>query len=83
MLYRSGGYRCLSQDDYAERVCEFIERLPPATVIQRLTSDPHPDELVAPGWSLQKRATLDLIHRRFTQKNTWQGKRFQSPAAPA
>jgi radical SAM protein (TIGR01212 family) len=75
-IYRNGGYRCLGQWEYAELVCEFIERLPETMIIQRLTGDPHPKELVAPAWSLQKKETLEMIHAIFDQKNTWQGKRF-------
>lgn len=73
-LYRTGRYSCLGQEEYAELICDFIERLPETMIIQRLTGDPHPKELVAPAWSLQKRETMDLIHTRFREKNTWQGK---------
>jgi len=76
-LFNRGGYRCLAQREYAERVCDFIERLPESMVIQRLTGDPHPQELVAPTWSLQKKETLDMIHTLFKERNTWQGKRYQ------
>ena len=75
-LYRNGRYRCLEQRKYAEQVCDFIERLPETMIIQRLTGDPHPKELVAPSWSLQKKETLDLIHHIFEERNTWQGKKF-------
>jgi uncharacterized protein len=80
-LYHSGRYRCLEQREYAELVCDFIQRLPESMIIQRLTGDPHPRELVAPAWSLQKRKTLDLIHKIFQEKKAWQGKRFRPPAA--
>jgi len=79
-LYRQGHYRCLEQQEYAERVCEFIERLPESMVIQRLTGDPHPHELVAPRWSLQKRETMEMIDRYFAQKKTWQGRRYAGGA---
>ncbi len=76
--HRDGRYRCLEQDEYVELVCEFIARIPESMIIQRLTGDPHPDELIAPAWSLQKRETLEMIHQRFTETNTWQGKRYRS-----
>jgi radical SAM protein (TIGR01212 family) len=76
-LYLEGRYRCLEQREYAERVCEFIERLPDTMIIQRLTSDPHPHELIAPQWSLEKSQTMDLIHRQFKKRDTWQGKRYR------
>ncbi len=81
-LYRQGRYTCLEQQTYAELVCDFIERLPPQTVIQRVTGDPHPDELVAPAWAMQKRATLDLIQAIFRQRNSRQGCYFTSPTPP-
>jgi radical SAM protein (TIGR01212 family) len=80
-LYQKGHYRCLKQREYAELVCDFIERLPATVIIQRLTGDPHPRELVAPAWSLQKQKTIDLIHARFKERDTWQGKMFKQEDA--
>ncbi len=75
-LYRKGLYRCLGQEEYAKLVCDFLEFLPPDMVIQRLTGDPHIDELVAPGWSKRKNETLSLIRRILEEKDSWQGKKF-------
>jgi radical SAM protein (TIGR01212 family) len=75
-LYRERRYRCLEQGEYAELVCDFLELLPPDMVIQRLTGDPHPDELVAPEWSLRKSETLSLIKKTMAARGSWQGKRF-------
>ena len=52
-LYLEGKYRCLEQEEYVNLVCDFLELLPPDMVIQRLTGDPHPHELVVPEWSLR------------------------------
>ncbi len=73
-LYRQGRYRCLEQVEYIDLVCDFLERLPQGMVIQRLTGDPHPAELVAPAWTLNKSANLALIKARLEQRNSWQGK---------
>jgi radical SAM protein (TIGR01212 family) len=75
-MYRHGEYRCLEQDQYTDLVCEFLEVLPPRMVIQRLTGDPDPAELVAPTWALRKRETLTLIDRKMEEMDIWQGKRF-------
>ena len=77
-MYQQGQYHCLSQAEYAELVCDFLERLPSQIIIQRLTSDPHREELVAPKWSLKKRDTLKRIHVTFERRNTYQGCRFVS-----
>jgi radical SAM protein (TIGR01212 family) len=74
-LYLSGTYRCLQQEEYANFVCDFLELLPPDMVIQRLTGDPHPGELVAPGWSLRKNETLSRIKAILAERDSWQGKR--------
>ena len=81
-MYREGHYRCLEQREYADLVCDFIERLPESMIIQRLTGDPHPWELVAPQWALQKKETMEMINRCFSEKQTWQGKRFQGGTHP-
>jgi radical SAM protein (TIGR01212 family) len=73
-LLVTGRYRCLEQDEYVERVCDVIERLPTSVIIQRLTGDPHRHELVAPQWALAKNQTLALIRQRLEQRDTWQGK---------
>jgi len=75
-LYLEGTYRCLEQEEYANLVCDYLEILPPDMVIQRLTGDPHPAELVAPEWSLRKNETLSLIREILADRDSWQGKRF-------
>lgn len=76
-FYQQGAYRCLSQNAYVDLVCDFIERLPQHMIIQRLTSDPHPHELVAPQWSLKKAETLNKIHQELEDRDTWQGKLYR------
>ena len=73
-LYRANKYRCLEQNEYIDIVCDFLERIPKHMVIQRLTGDPHPNELVAPEWSLKKTETIALIRKTLETRNTWQGK---------
>lgn len=73
-LYRRGKYRCLDQVEYVELVCDFLERIPASVVIQRLTGDPHRDELVAPAWSQRKSETLALINETLKERNSRQGK---------
>ncbi len=75
-LYSQGGYRCLEQEEYADIVCDFLELIPKNIVIQRLTGDPHSEELVAPAWSLKKSETLALIKETLEKRDSWQGKLF-------
>jgi len=73
-LYRRNQYRCLEPNEYIDIVCDFLERIPKHVVIQRLTGDPHPNELVAPTWSLKKTETIALIRKTLETRDTWQGK---------
>lgn len=73
-MYLHGSFRCLEQEEYCEIVCDFLELLPEEMVIQRLTGDPHRDELVAPMWALEKAKTLSLIKNTLEKRASRQGK---------
>jgi radical SAM protein (TIGR01212 family) len=75
-LYLRGGYRCLSREEYLDIVCEFLALLPPQVVIHRLTGDPHPAELLAPQWALEKQKNLQAIHDTLERRDIWQGKTY-------
>lgn len=75
-LYRQGSYKCLEQQQYVDLVCDFLERIPGDMIIQRLTGDPHPEELIAPRWSIKKAQTLSLIKETLEKRDSWQGKFF-------
>ncbi len=72
-LYQTGEYQCLEQQAYVDLVCDFLERTPWNIVIQRLTGDPHRDELVAPEWCMKKAETLKMIQDELEKRNTRQG----------
>lgn len=73
-LYQEGRYKCLEQREYADIICDFLERIPQGMIIQRLTGDPHREELVAPLWAMKKTETLDLIKGTLEKRDSWQGK---------
>ena len=77
-LYRQGDFKCLEQSAYVDLVCDFLERIPSEIVIQRLTGDPHPAELVAPAWAQNKSETLDQIRQTLEKRDSWQGKYIKS-----
>ena len=73
-MYERGEYRCLEREEYVDLLLDFLEPLPPGMVIQRLTGEPMPAELIAPLWVREKNKTLNLIRKRFGERNSWQGK---------
>jgi hypothetical protein len=63
-LYSQGAYSCLEQEKYTDLAAKFVCALPKEVIIQRLTGDPHRDELVAPKWALNKQQTLQMIEEK-------------------
>ena len=62
-MYQQGRYQPISQDFYAKMVAKAIGILSKETVIQRLTGDPAPGELVAPKWATRKQETISKINK--------------------
>ncbi|MCX7821998.1 MAG: TIGR01212 family radical SAM protein [Syntrophobacterales bacterium] len=75
--YAEGKYHCLSREDYVRIVSRFLALLPPHVIIQRLTGDPHREELVAPIWALEKQETLQAITSYMASHGIIQGSLFQ------
>lgn len=76
--YLRGEISVLDQETYVTLACDVLERLHPATVIQRLTGDGPRDRLLAPLWSLKKWEVLNAIDAEMEQRNTRQGDRCVS-----
>lgn len=78
--YKRGEYRCLSREEYVSVAGEFLSLLPEHIIVQRLSGDPHPAELVAPLWALEKRENLDALLDYMKEHCLWQGKDFAKTA---
>ena len=77
-MYQGGGISLLDRDGYVGLVCDFLERLDPAIVVQRLTGDGNRRDLIAPLWSLQKFEVLNCIDGELARRGTRQGARCRS-----
>lgn len=75
--HRAGKYLCPSREEYAATAGEFLSLLPPGMIVQRLTGDPHPNELVAPAWALEKRRSIEAVHDYMRRHRLRQGSAFQ------
>ncbi|BDV41403.1 TIGR01212 family radical SAM protein [Geotalea uraniireducens] len=75
-MYNAGRVILLDRDEYVGLVCDFLERLDPRIVVQRLTGDGHRDYLLAPLWSLQKFEVLNAIDGELVRRGTRQGSRW-------
>jgi len=77
-MYNRGDYICMEQEEYVETICDFIGLLPKHIIIQRITGDPNPKELVAPQWSVRRNETFQMIQKRFEDQGIYQGKYYLS-----
>ncbi len=72
-MYYRNDYIPLTFNQYVDLTCDFLERLSPDIIIQRLSSDPGTDELLAPLWMSNKFEVLSAIESRLEARNTRQG----------
>ena len=80
-MHQSGEVRMLELNEYVGLVCDFLERLPPTMVIQRLSGDAPPEYLVAPRWCLDKPVLLAAIHDELERRDSWQGRLYDASKA--
>ena len=65
-----------TQQAYVNWVVDFLERIPPQFVVDRLSADAPREYLVGPEWCLDKLAVHRAIDRTFVDRGSWQGCRF-------
>ncbi len=72
-MHERGEFVPLSHRDYVERVCDFIELIPPRITIQRLYGSAPLAIRVAPSWNLKNNAMWYSVVHELTRRGTWQG----------
>src|SRR5574344_622159 len=72
-LYRQGEIDFMSEEDYVNTVCDFLEYLPHETTIHRLAGNGLKKNLIAPRWLGAKLDCLNKIDREFDRRNSYQG----------
>jgi len=71
--YEENPFQLLSLDEYTDLIVDQLEVLPPTVVIQRLTGDGDPKELIAPMWTTNKTVVLNTIDKKMALRDTMQG----------
>ncbi|MEA1951508.1 MAG: TIGR01212 family radical SAM protein, partial [Planctomycetota bacterium] len=73
---RSGILKLSGRDEYIECLIDFLERIPPECVIDRLIAEVPSCYLVGPAWCQNKNNVLDAIHEELRRRDTWQGRYY-------
>lgn len=75
-MYQAGEIDFMSEDEYVQTVCDFLEYLPPQTTIHRLAGNGFSKTLIAPQWLNKKFDCLNKIDREFINRNSHQSSKF-------
>ncbi len=76
-----GKIEMMRRDDYVHTVVDFLERIPPEVIVERVSGDAPPNYLIEPKWCLEKSALRLEIESEFRRRGTRQGSRY-TPADP-
>lgn len=81
VIYRKNPFHVFGYEEYLDFVVDFVERLSPGIVVQRLFATAPDDMLMAPVWNKGRHEILRDIEKRFELRDAYQGKKYSSPAA--
>ncbi len=73
-LYQKGEYKPIELEEYVDLVVEAIAYLPSDVVIHRVCSEAREEEILAPIWVAKKMEVINLIRKRFRERELYQGK---------
>jgi radical SAM protein (TIGR01212 family) len=71
--YMREPFRVLGYEEYLDLLCDFVERLDPKIVIERMFGEAPRGLLVAPNWERSKNDLVLDIQKKFEQRNVIQG----------
>ncbi len=73
-MCRNGEYVvAVTEEEAIDATLAVLEALPRETVIHRLTSDPHPQEMVAPTWMLDRTGVRNRLNKAMEERDFRQG----------
>jgi radical SAM superfamily enzyme len=77
VIYKEHPFHVFGYEEYLEFVTEFIERLSPRIVLQRLFATAPDSILIAPQWGKSRQEILQDIEKMLEVKDTFQGKKMK------
>ena len=78
-IYKQEKLNLMTEDEYVNVVCDFLEYLPPETTIHRLAGNGLRTKLVEPRWIGRKLDTMNRVTWELERRGTRQGTNFILP----
>lgn len=75
-MYANKEISFMSEEEYVNTVCDFLEYLPKSTTIHRLAGNGLKKELIAPRWIGKKLDCLNKIDKELLSRNSYQGFKY-------
>lgn len=72
-IYKKKPFKVLTKEEYIDIVCEQLTYLKPEIVIERITGDPVPKDLITPNWLIKKFVLLNDIDKEMKKRDYYQG----------
>ena len=77
LMYKENPFHVFGYDEYLEFVADFLERLSPRIVLQRLFATAPDNILIAPQWGKNRQEILRDIEKTLEVRDTFQGKKME------
>ena len=75
-----GKVEMMEYQTYLHTLVDFLERIPPHVIVERISGDAPPDFLIAPKWCLRKSELRLDIENEFRRRGTIQGSCWTPPS---
>ncbi len=75
---RTGDVTLMERDEYISTLVDFLERLPPTMVVERISGEAPPVYFLGPSWALDKPAVLNALDAELQRRDSRQGKLFSA-----
>lgn len=73
-----GEVELMGRDHFVQVLVDFIERMPPHTIVERITGDAPANYFVGPAWCLDKSSVRLAVEQEFIKRDTCQGRHFKT-----
>lgn len=77
-MYEKNPFPLLSKQQYTDLVARQLTYLNPEMVIERITGDGLPDQLIEPLWTIKKISVINDIDKAMVRDDIWQGKYYKT-----